>query len=76
MSTHLDQFGLVEPKGPISVAAHDMEKNGSENHDEPRPGSLKADAEEDTQHFQRGVRQARAITAIWSKQTLWMMFAL
>lgn len=26
--------------------------------------------------YQRGVRQARAITAVWNKQTLWFMFFL
>ncbi|KAL2044631.1 hypothetical protein ABVK25_012301 [Lepraria finkii] len=52
-----------------TVFAHDHEANHSE--------SSGRDAEKTAeQDFQRGVRQARAITSIWNKQTLWLMFAL
>lgn len=52
-----------------TIFAHDQEANHSE--------SSERDAEKtNEQDFQRGVRQARAITTVWNKKTLWLMFVL
>ena len=34
------------------------------------------DPEQAGEEYQRGVRQARAITTVWNTNTLWLMFAL
>jgi hypothetical protein len=52
-----------------TVFANDQEANQSE--------TSGRDAEKTSElEYQRGVRQARAITTVWTKQTLWLMFAL
>ena len=45
-------------------------------HESERSDISDPDAEQSEESYQRGVRQARAITTIWNKNTLWMMFAL
>lgn len=45
-------------------------------HESERSDTSDPDAEQSEEHYQRGVRQARAITTIWNRNTLWMMFAL
>ncbi|KAJ6780800.1 hypothetical protein PWT90_04566 [Aphanocladium album] len=67
---------VAEQKQPLDQAAeislqHDTEKGpkASESH-------VKQDHDSDSDEFQEGVRNVRAITTIWSNTTIWSMFAL
>lgn len=56
----------------------DLEKNvGITTEPIPR-GSDDAGKESDNEsgNFQEGVKQVRAVASVWSKKTLWIMFAL
>lgn len=39
-------------------------------------GSEKDSSDANSENFQLGVQRVRGVTAVWSKQTLWIMFAL
>ncbi|EGY22015.1 siderophore iron transporter mirB [Verticillium dahliae VdLs.17] len=66
---------------PVAGAGNDnidIEKSVAANQavDEMPHDDLKADSDADSANFQGGVRRVRAITTVWSKKTLWLMFAL
>ncbi len=56
----------------VSAYKHDAEKGARVTVD---PDS-KNGTDSDSDDMQEGVRRVRAITTIWTKKTLWSMFAL
>ena len=54
----------------------DVEKTTRSSVNEVSSVDQKNDSDADSANFQGGVKRVRAITSVWSKQTLWTMFAL
>ncbi|KIV92102.1 hypothetical protein PV10_06568 [Exophiala mesophila] len=54
----------------------DVEKTANSSVNEVSSVDQKNDSDADSANFQGGVKRVRAITTVWSKQTLWTMFAL
>ena len=46
------------------------------HHDSDQSNTSDHEHDDSELEYQHGVRQARAITSTWNKQTLWLMFGL
>ncbi|TDZ30271.1 MFS siderochrome iron transporter 1 [Colletotrichum spinosum] len=71
MSTTVEQHGENRPNsGP------EVEKNGTYGNGVHEVNDTKTDSDVDSETFAPGVQRVRAITSVWSKKTLILMFIL
>ncbi|KAI9896346.1 hypothetical protein N3K66_008518 [Trichothecium roseum] len=72
---------MLEKRGPESVGdsqrpGSDPEKSAqSSSANEVRPGEG-YDSDDRSEEYQGGVQRVRAVTTLWSKKTLWIMFGV
>lgn len=72
---------MLEKRGPESVGdshrhGSDPEKSAqSSSANEVRPGEG-YDSDDRSEDYQGGVQRVRAVTTLWSKKTLWIMFGV
>lgn len=72
---------MLEKRGPESVGdsqrlGTDPEKSAqSSSANEVRPGEG-YDSDDRSEDYQGGVQRVRAVTTLWSKKTLWIMFGV
>jgi len=70
---------LSEKPAMAALTAIETKKERSASHELHEPSSESAskhDLEHESTQYQGGVRRVRAITSVWTKQTMWLMFAL
>ena len=70
---------ILEKRGSDNVGGAletDAEKNAqSSSANEVKPGEG-YDSDDRSEDYQGGVQRVRAVTTLWSKKTLWIMFAV
>ena len=71
--------GLGQPIGEVpALVRHDAEKSfaGAGDHDAREVNDEKAESVLSSEHKQQGVQQVEAITTVWSRELLIVMFVL
>ncbi|KAI2470798.1 siderophore iron transporter mirB [Annulohypoxylon bovei var. microspora] len=70
-------MAVISGVGAQAPRSHDVEKDlVSAQPATELPEDSKSELDDDSTHVQEGVKRVEAITAVWSKKSLWLTFAL